>query len=215
MAERSSRESRSRSHDPSQRASRWHNPAFTQGRARTMRLRRRLTATLVATLMAATTALVAQQLQYPDDEEGRPRRHLSRRRRSPIRIAGSRTTTRRRPRRGSRPEQGHVRRTSTKIPYRERSCKTRVHAAQQLREVLGARRARAPYFFFTQERRPAEPERALHPEGARRHARGADRSEHVVGRRHRRGWRRSRRRRTRSTPSTACRAAAPTGRNTR
>src|SRR5678815_2990562 len=30
-----------------------------------MRLRRRLTATLVATLMAATTALVAQQLQYP------------------------------------------------------------------------------------------------------------------------------------------------------
>ena len=35
-----------------------------------MRLRRRLTATLVATLMAATTALVAQQLQYPVTKKG-------------------------------------------------------------------------------------------------------------------------------------------------
>ena len=40
------------------------------------------------------------------------------------------------------------------------------------------------HYFFTQERRPAEPERALRPEGARRHARGADRPQHVVGRRH-------------------------------
>ena len=38
--------------------------------------------------------------------------------------------------------------------------------------------------LLQQERRPAEPERPLHPEGPRGHAGGPDRSEHVVGGRH-------------------------------
>ena len=70
------------------------------------------------------------------------------------------------------------------------------------------------YLFLLEERRPAEPERALHPEGPEGTPEVLHRSEHVVGGRHRAADRRSRRRRTASSPSTASRAAAPTGRNT-
>ena len=68
--------------------------------------------------------------------------------------------------------------------------------------------------LLQQERRPAEPERALRPEGPDGHARGADRSEHVVRGRHDAARRLRPRRRTASTPSSASRAAGRTGRNT-
>ncbi len=86
--------------------------------------------------------------------------------------------------------------------------------AEQLREVLGAR-AKGPVLLLQEERRPAESECALHPEGPRWRARSADRSQRVVNRRHRRVSRSSCRPKTRDTPSTASRAAAPTGRSTR
>ncbi len=55
--------------------------------------------------------------------------------------------------------------------------------AERLREVLGAV-AEGAVLLLQQERRPAEPERALHSEGPHRHARSADRSECLVRRRH-------------------------------
>ena len=70
-----------------------------------------------------------------------------------------------------------------KIPVSRRAD----HAAQvalRLRQVRLAV-AQGRLLLLLQERRPAEPERALHPEGPERHAGGADRSEHLVGRRHR------------------------------
>ena len=70
-----------------------------------------------------------------------------------------------------------------KIPFRDQLLEAR-QGAEQLREVLGAV-AEGAVLLLPQERRPAEPERALHPEGDGRHARGADRSQHLVGGRHR------------------------------
>ena len=56
--------------------------------------------------------------------------------------------------------------------------------AQRLREVLGAV-AEGAVLLLQPQLRPAEPERPLHPEGIRRQARSADRSQHLVGGRHR------------------------------
>ena len=62
-----------------------------------------------------------------------------------------------------------------KIPFRK-PLFARLQNALQLREVLRAV-AQGRLFLLPQERRSAEPERPLHPEGHRGKARGADRSE--------------------------------------
>ena len=65
-----------------------------------------------------------------------------------------------------------------------------------------------------QERRAAESERALRPEGARRHAGGVDRSEHVVGATGPSSWSALRRLTMRDMRCTASRRAVRTGWNT-
>ena len=64
-----------------------------------------------------------------------------------------------------------------KIPFRDAAPEAR-QAAERLREVHRAV-AQGAVCLLPQERRPAEPERALHPEGIERHARGADRSQRL------------------------------------
>ena len=66
------------------------------------------------------------------------------------------------------------------IPYRAAAARAR-EAAERLSEVFVAV-AEGPLLLLQQERRAAEPERPLHPEGARRHARGPARPEQVRGR---------------------------------
>ena len=61
-----------------------------------------------------------------------------------------------------------------------RSCGDAAAGAERLRALLRAV-PQGAVRLLQEERRPAEPERALHPEGLRRHARGPDRSERVVG----------------------------------
>ena len=97
------------------------------------------------------------------------------------------------------------------VPRRAASARP---AAERLREVLGAA-AQGPCLLLQQEHGTAESERPLHPGGARRRARRADRSEYLVG-----GWH-GRPERLRSvegredTPSTASRTAARTGSTSR
>ena len=79
-------------------------------------------------------------------------------------------------------EQGHVR--VSRQDSVSRAADQAAQRALQLRQVLVAV-AQGRALLLLEERRPAEPERALHPEGPERHAGGADRSEHVVGGRHR------------------------------
>ncbi len=102
-------------------------------------------------------------------------------RRSPTPTAGSRTRPRPRRPPGSR----------RKTPSRSRTSSASRIAQQLLDRVMqlndyerySAPSRKGEYFFFSQERGLAEPERVVHPKGPRRRARGADRSERVVG-----GW---------------------------
>ena len=96
-----------------------------------------------------------------------------------------------------------------RIPYRQKLL-DRVMQLNNYERVLRAV-AQGRVLLLQQERGPAEPKRAVHPERARWRARGADRPEHVVARTAPCSSARSRRRRTRSTPFTGSRAAARTG----
>ena len=87
------------------------------------------------------------------------------------------------------------------IPFRTRAAAAPADALQ-LRQVFGAV-AEGRLLLLPQERRAAEPERALHPEGHRRQTRGPDRSERVVDRTAPCSSAPSCRRRTASSPSTA------------
>ena len=131
-----------------------------------------------------TSAVAAQQVQTPVYPETRKTTTST-----PITASGCRSLPlargrhlRRDRRVGRGAEQGHL-----PVPREDsvpRAAARPRDAAERLREVLGAV-AEGAVLLLQPERRPAEPERALHPEGIRRHARGADRSQHLVGGRHR------------------------------
>ena len=114
------------------------------------------------------------------DEDGRSGRHLSRHE-----SARSLPLARRRQLAGHSglgrgAEQGHLP-VSREDPVSETADGTR-HRAQQLREILRAV-AQGAVLLLQKERRSPESERSLHPEGGGRQARGAHRSQRLVGRR--------------------------------